>query len=105
MKRTKNIWLVCPYRRAASTGCQTVLLLLLAALSTQAAFSQTGFTGVSGGGPFYINATSNIREMENSGFTEVIVWSVEVNSIGDLNLNGEISVDLERHLHRRPDPS
>ncbi len=92
MKRTKNIWLVCPYRRAASTGCQTVLLLLLLGFSAQVAFAQAGFTGIFGGGPFYKNATSNITEMENSGFTEAIVWSVEVKSNGDLNLNGEFSL-------------
>ena len=50
---------------------------------------QTGYTGIFGGGPFYKNATNNITEIENSGFTEAIVWSVEVNSIGDLNFNGE----------------
>jgi hypothetical protein len=54
------------------------------------AFAQTtGFTGIFGGGPLYINAANNITELENSGFTEVIVWSVEVKTNGDLNLNGE----------------
>lgn len=51
--------------------------------------AQTGFTGIFGGGPFYKNATANITEIENSGFTEAIVWSVEVSSTGDLNFNGE----------------
>ena len=32
---------------------------------------------------------SNITEIETSGFTEAIVWSVEVSSVGDLNFNGE----------------
>src|SRR5258706_2584423 len=62
---------------------------LAVALLGQTAFAQTGFTGVFGGGPFYKNATSNITEIENSGFTEAIVWSVEVSSTGDLNFNGE----------------
>lgn len=63
------------------------LLLLLAIVP---AFSQTGFTGIFGGGPFYKgNAAPNITEIENSGFTEAIVWSVEVSSTGDLNFNGE----------------
>jgi len=51
-----------------------------------------GFTGVFGGGPLYITskgASANITELQNSGFTEVIVWSVEVKPNGDLNLNGE----------------
>jgi len=51
--------------------------------------AQTGFTGIFGGGPLYINATNNITEIKNSGFTEAIVWSVEVKTNGDLNLNGE----------------
>jgi len=56
---------------------------------SQIASAQTGLTGIFGGGPFYKNATKNITEIENSGFTEAIVWSVEVNSVGDLNFNGE----------------
>lgn len=65
-------------------------LALIATLAlTSAAFAQNGYVGVFGGGPFYINATNNIREIQNSGFTEAIVWSVEVKSNGDLNLNGE----------------
>jgi hypothetical protein len=55
----------------------------------ETAFAQTGFTGIFGGGPLYINAANNIAELQNSGFTEVIVWSVEVKTNGDLNLNGE----------------
>jgi hypothetical protein len=71
-------------------GAATLLFLLFAvAFSGQAAVAQTGFTGIFGGGPFYKNASANITEIENSGFTEAIVWSVEVSSTGDLNFNGE----------------
>jgi hypothetical protein len=56
---------------------------------TTLATAQTGFTGIFGGGPFYKNASNNITELKNSGFTEAIVWSVEVNPVGDLNFNGE----------------
>lgn len=53
-------------------------------------YAQTsGYTGIFGGGPLYKHIASNISEIENSGFTEVVVWSVEVNSAGDLNFNGE----------------
>jgi hypothetical protein len=52
-----------------------------------------GFTGIFGGGPFYkaadFNIPSDITEIEHSGFSEAIVWSVEVSSTGDLNFNGE----------------
>ena len=52
-----------------------------------------GFTGIFGGGPFYktanFNVPKNIAEIEHAGYSEAIVWSVEVNSTGDLNFNGE----------------
>jgi hypothetical protein len=68
----------------------TFLFLLLAVVfAGEAASAQTGYTGIFGGGPFYKNAAANITEIENSGFTEAIVWSVEVSSTGDLNFNGE----------------
>jgi hypothetical protein len=71
-------------------GAAFLLFLFLAlALLSATASAQTGFTGIFGGGPFYINAANNIAEIENSGFTEAIVWSVEVKSNGDLNFNGE----------------
>ena len=66
-----------------------LVLVVAASLLSQTASAQTGYTGIFGGGPFYKNAANNITEIENSGFTEAIVWSVEVNSVGDLNFNGE----------------
>ena len=66
-----------------------LFLAVMVTMSGVPASAQTGFTGIFGGGPFYKNATNNITEIENSGFTEAIVWSVEVNSTGDLNFNGE----------------
>lgn len=66
-----------------------LLSLLLALVLSIPASAQTGYTGIFGGGPFYKNASANITEIENSGFTEAIVWSVEVSSAGDLNFNGE----------------
>jgi len=72
-------------RGIVALGC----LLLGISLCGTIASAQTGFTGIFGGGPLYINAANNIAELQNSGFTEVIVWSVEVKTNGDLNLNGE----------------
>ena len=54
-----------------------------------AAAAQTGYVGILGGGPVYKHIPLNIKELKKSGFNELIVWSVEVNSTGDLNLNGE----------------
>ena len=65
-----------------------LLVLLFAASFSMRAIAQTGYTGIFGGGPLY-KTSSSITELQNSGFTEVIVWSVEVSSTGDLNLNGE----------------
>ncbi|HEX8787698.1 MAG TPA: hypothetical protein VF793_16050 [Telluria sp.] len=56
---------------------------------SSAASAATGYTGVYGGGPLYKHVASNISEIQNSGFSEVIVWSVEVSAAGDLNINGE----------------
>jgi hypothetical protein len=51
--------------------------------------ASTGYVGILGGGPVYKHIPKNIDELAHSGFTELIVWSVEVGSTGDLNLNGE----------------
>jgi hypothetical protein len=78
------------YQAGVIRGVAIFLFLVLAvAFFDPAAAAQIGFTGIFGGGPFYKNATNNITEIENSGFTEAIVWSVEVSSTGDLNFNGE----------------
>ena len=61
--------------------------LMLCGAGTAAA--QTGYVGILGGGPVYKHNVTNINELKKSGFNELIVWSVEVNSAGDLNLNGE----------------
>ncbi len=88
-------------RSLSSPPVQLVLCVLILALSApaQSAWGQLsppavpGFTGIFGGGPFYktqnFNIPKNIAEIEHSGFSEAIVWSVEVNSVGDLNFNGE----------------
>ena len=77
----------------------TCLLILALSAPAQTLFEQMstpapqGFTGIFGGGPFYktanFNVAKDIAEIEHSGFSEAIVWSVEVNSQGDLNFNGE----------------
>lgn len=70
---------------------RSLLALTLCATGAFAgtACAQTGYVGILGGGPVYKNMPANIKEIRTSGFNELIVWSVEVNSAGDLNLNGE----------------
>jgi hypothetical protein len=91
VERSTEMQLVFPSRQPAIVRGAAILLFLLLAVAFLggAASAQTGYTGIFGGGPFYKNAASNITEIENSGFTEAIVWSVEVSSTGDLNFNGE----------------
>jgi len=90
MKRPKGTSSVGPCQHSAIARCTAVLFFLFLAMSfCEVASAQTGFSGIFGGGPFYKNAANNIKEIEKSGFTEAIVWSVEVSSVGDLNLNGE----------------
>jgi hypothetical protein len=90
LKPSIRMRFVSCYHQPSIVRVTAIFLLLLAvAFSTEAAFAQTGYTGIFGGGPFYKNASANITEIENSGFTEAIVWSVEVSTTGDLNLNGE----------------
>ena len=81
-----------PSLRPFLTRARVLPLLLLSSAmlftAGTAPAQSVGYTGIFGGGPIYINAANNITALENSGFTEVVVWSVEVNSVGDLNLNG-----------------
>lgn len=56
-------------------------------LAVQTAMAQ-GYIGIFGGGPVY-KSSANIPELAQSGFTEVVVWNIEVKSNGDLNFNGE----------------
>ncbi len=65
------------------------LLALCGVVASSPAVAATGYNGVYGGGPMYKHVASNIAEIRNSGFTEVIVWSVQVTAAGDLNFNGE----------------
>jgi len=64
------------------------MLAVVASLAVTSV-SHAATSGIFGGGPFYINATNNINEIKNSGFTEAIVWNIEVKTNGDLNFNGE----------------
>ena len=66
------------------------LVLAGVALFAGTATAQTGYVGILGGGPVYKNDDkTNIKELKTAGFNELLVWSVEVNASGDLNLNGE----------------
>jgi hypothetical protein len=75
---------------STARGAACALALCGAAASAGAAAAQaTGYVGILGGGPIYKQTPPNVGELAKSGFNELMVWSVEVNSAGDLNLNGE----------------
>lgn len=65
------------------------LLALCGIVLSSPAGAAPGYTGIYGGGPMYKHVASNITEIQNSGFNEIIVWSVQVSAAGDLNFNGE----------------
>ena len=75
--------------RADCISRQVALALIGAALITGSAAAQTGSIGILGGGPVYKHDRINIQELKKAGFTELLVWSVEVGATGDLNLNAE----------------
>ncbi len=64
----------------------TAAFLSLANLNTANAVT----CGVFGGGPYYkTGAATHVAEIKAAGFSEAIVWNIEVKSNGDLNFNGE----------------
>jgi hypothetical protein len=79
------------FKRTRITAALLCSIVGLAASSASFA-DTTGYIGIFGGGPIYKNLNNNITELSQSGFTEVVVWSVEVKSNGDLNLNGEFPI-------------
>ncbi|MGA2003229.1 MAG: hypothetical protein ABSG70_07600 [Terriglobales bacterium] len=91
MKQSRGTGSVSGQRCLAAVHRIAILLLVIAGLGllAQSAFAQTGYSGIFGGGPYYKDPSVSIPELEHSGFTEAIVWSVEVSSAGDLNFNGE----------------
>ena len=71
--------------------CRPAVATLVALLAgiIAAPVSHAATSGIFGGGPFYKSAANNINEIKSSGFTEAIVWNIEVKTNGDLNFNGE----------------
>ena len=88
MKKSNRIQRASSPRPAALMAILLVVVVVLA-FAAKPVSAQTGYSGIFGGGPFYKNPAANIHEIENSGYTEAIVWSVEVGATGDLNFNGE----------------
>ncbi|TAA39674.1 discoidin domain-containing protein [Pseudoxanthomonas winnipegensis] len=68
------------------------LCLLLAALAPLFPGQARADSAIYGGGPFYSGGTTVIDDLRASGFTTVMLWSVHVQSNGDLYLNDKLIV-------------
>ncbi len=69
-----------------------IATILLMAFGTSQSSAING-PGVYGGGPFYIQRTSSIPNLRESGFKWVVVWTIHVmNQDGDLNFNAEFPI-------------
>lgn len=68
------------------------LCLLLAALAPLFPSQARADSAIYGGGPFYSGGTTVIDDLRASGFTTVMLWSVHVQSNGDLYLNDKLIV-------------
>jgi hypothetical protein len=51
-----------------------------------------GVSAVYGGGPFYNNAAVTIPEIKASGFNTVIVWTIHIDTKGNLDFNAEFPI-------------
>lgn len=66
----------------------SVLLVINIRITAQ----NCGVSAVYGGGPFYNNASVTIPEIKASGFNTVIVWTIHIDSKGNLNFNAEFPI-------------
>ncbi len=68
--------------------CVKLLVMALIFLQGVSSFGQ-GVSGIYVGGPMYYGRDYSVRELKNSGFNTVIVWTIHINESGDLGFNGE----------------
>ncbi len=80
------------FRKFFITKLLTLLLPIALLVVSASNCASAAESAVFGGGPLYINAAKNIDELKNAGFTEVVVWNIQVRANGDLNFNGEFPV-------------
>ncbi len=90
-RRTRGIRAALKTGKAGGAGWAAVLgglALLGQGAQAAPAVAQTGYVGILGAGAVVQHMKKNINELAASGFNEVMIWSLEVNSVGDLNLDG-----------------
>ncbi|MFB9330157.1 discoidin domain-containing protein [Paenibacillus aurantiacus] len=71
-------------------------VLLPSSLTTQAA--GTTESVIYGGGPFYSGGTATMNELRASGYTTVMLWTIHVNSNGDLVYNDQLVVSNGQYV-------
>src|SRR5688572_4952820 len=72
---------------------KTALLLLLVLLPGLNLSAQNcGVSAIFGGGPFYYSAGVTIPEIRSSGFNTVIIWTIHIDSKGNLDFNAEFPI-------------
>ncbi|WP_103070612.1 discoidin domain-containing protein [Aquimarina sediminis] len=69
-----------------TTIFKLALLVLLITICTQVAGQESA---IYAGGPVYMQRNYAIDELRNSGFTTVIIWTIHIESNGNLGFNGE----------------
>ncbi|HTT99147.1 MAG TPA: hypothetical protein VMF58_13945 [Rhizomicrobium sp.] len=86
--RGHNNWL----RAGAAVLALTGTVFFAGTAGAEMRGAPAGYIGILGGGPIYQRNQAYIKELKKSGFTELLIWSVEVKTNGDLNLNGEFPI-------------
>lgn len=69
----------------------SLLVFFVIAIKLNVSYAADG-AGVYGGGPFYKNRNYVIDELKQSGFKWVCVWTIHMESNGDLGFNGEFNL-------------
>ena len=68
---------------------KNVIKSALVGLSFITSISSFAESGVYGGGPVYLERNYSINELKASGFTNIVVWTIHIESDGRFNFNAE----------------
>jgi len=80
-------------------------MLLLGMLPWTASAQTPPESVIYGGGPFYVGGTPTMDILRQSGFTTVMLWTIHVNSNGDLVYNDHLVVSNGTYVGKTSWPS
>ncbi|GIP24186.1 hypothetical protein [Paenibacillus sp. J22TS3] len=86
-------------------GLLAIFGLLLGVLPVGASAAGSGESVIYGGGPFYSGGTATMNSLRSSGYTTVMLWTIHVNSNGDLVYNDQLVVSQGKYVGRAAWPS